>query len=260
MADHWGWRSGYTALAIGGILFAPVLWLALGRLPRLLDSAAPSRPSEIFSSRCYWALSGAFFVLCIMLWMLYAWLPNHIYERYGLSMAASGLAATAYLQASTITGMLSGGALADWTVRRVGAGRFYIAGAGLALAAPFAYLTLATTSLSMLKLSSAAFGLFSGVMVANIFAAAYDVISPRNYGLGAGTLNMIGGLAGGASIFLTGRWKESLGIHTLMGGGALAAAVSAVILVIVAGKEFGRDRQRIGLPVTWRVTSAAAKI
>lgn len=256
MADHWGWRNGYMALAIGGILLAPVLWLALARLPRLSHNAAPSRPSEIFSARCYWALSAAFFWLCVMLWMLYAWLPSYIYERFGLTMEASGFAATAYLQASTIAGMLCAGALADWTVRRVRAGRFYIAGTGLLMAAPFAYLTLATSSLSMLKLSSAAFGLFSGLMVANVFASAYDVISARNYGLGAGTLNMIGGLAGGASIFLTGRWKESLGIHTLMGGGALAAAFSAVILMIVASKQFARDRQRIGMPIHLPATSA----
>jgi hypothetical protein len=174
-----------------------------------------------------------------------------------LTMTASGFAATAYLQASTITGMLSGGALADWTVRRARAGRFYIAGAGLLIAAPFAYLTLATSSLSILKLSSAAFGLFSGMMMANVFASAYDVISTRNYGFAAGTLNMIGGVAGGASIFLTGRWKESLGIHTLMGAGALAAAVSAVLLMIVANKEFARDRERIGMPISSPAMSAA---
>jgi MFS family permease len=256
MADQWSWRNGYIALAIGGILYAPVLWLALGRVPRPAQSAAASLPSEIFSARCYRALLAAFFALCVMLWMLYAWLPSYIYERFGLSMAASGFAATAYLQASTITGMLCGGALADWTVRRVRAGRFYIAGAGLLMAAPFAYLTLATPSLPVLKLASAAFGLFAGMMVANVFASAYDVISARNYGFAAGVLNMTGGLSGGAATFLAGRWKESLGIHTLMGGGALAAVFSAVILMIVASKEFARDRQRIGMPVSLPAMSA----
>jgi MFS family permease len=56
---------------------------------------------------------------------------------------------------------------------------------------PFPYLTLAVNSLPLLKLTSSAFGFFAGLMIANLFASAYDVISRRNYGPAAGTLNML---------------------------------------------------------------------
>jgi hypothetical protein len=91
------------------------------------------------------------------------------------------------------------------------------------------------------------FGLLSGLMIANIFASAYDVISERNYGFGAGALNLVGGLSGGAAIFCAGLWKQSIGIRTLMGWAALAAAAAAVVMVVVVAARFQADRQRAGL-------------
>jgi MFS family permease len=251
MADSWGWRPAFVVLAIVGILYAPLVWARVGHVPRVEGSRLPpSSPSRVFTARCYLALSFSFFIFCIMLWMLYAWLPNYIYERYGLSMTDSGLLATLYLQASCAAGILTGGLLADHLVRRVRASRYYIASVGLLLCSPFAYLTLAVNSLPLLKLTSAAFGFFAGLMIANLFASAYDVISQRNYGLAAGTLNMLGGLAGGTAIFLAGKWKESIGIQTMMGWSAVAAALSAILMAFVVATAFERDRERSGIGET----------
>ncbi|MBI3665478.1 MAG: MFS transporter, partial [Acidobacteria bacterium] len=246
MADHTGWRAAFTWLAAVGLLYAPVLVLFFRRLPGLRTERKQdrARPGDILRSRCYLALAVAFFALCAMLWMFYAWLPSFIYERYRLSMAESGLMATLYLQSSTIAGLLSGGALADWAVKRAPAGRFYISALGLLLCAPFAWLTLAVRTLALLKIASAGFGFFAAGMMANIFASSYDVVAERNYGLAAGTLNMIGGVAGGLAMFFAGIWKESFGIEALMLWVALAAAASAVLLMIVVRRRFEADRLR----------------
>jgi hypothetical protein len=143
--------------------------------------------------------------------------------------------------------VLAGGALGDRVVKRVRAGRFYVGGLGLLACAPMAYLTLASGSLALLKLASVGFGLLAGLMIANIFAMACDVISERNYGFGAGALNLVGGLSGGAAIFCTGLWKQSIGIRTLMGWVALATASAAVALVVVVAARFEADRRRVGL-------------
>ena len=248
-ADAIGWRPGFFALTAGGIAYAVVLAWAFRKLPelRVEEGCARAAPLDILRSRCYLALAAAFFAFCMMLWMLYAWLPSFIYERYGLSMTESGFTATFYLQASSALGVLAGGALGDRIVKRVRAGRFYVGGLGLLSCAPMAYLTLASGSLGLLKLASAGFGLLSGLMIANIFASAYDVISERNYGFGAGALNLAGGLAGGAGIFCAGLWKQSIGIRTLMGWAALAAAGAAVVMVVVVAARFQADRRRVGL-------------
>ena len=213
-ADHIGWRPGFTVLAVAGAVYAAVLWKVFRRTPHLAapSSQQASKPADIFKSPCYWTLALAFFAFCTMLWMLYAWFPNFIYEHYHLSMTESGLTATVYLQISCMAGVLAGGVLADWLVQRIRSGRFLIAVAGLAGCAPFAFLSLAAGSLAIAKLSAAAFGFFAGVFVANTFAAAYDVISRQNYGLATGILNLTGGLAGGAAILAAGLWKASVGM------------------------------------------------
>lgn len=247
-AETIGWREGFFALAAAGILYALVLARALGRAGERRPDArhAPAAPLDVFRSRCYLALAAAFFVLCSMLWMLYAWLPDFLRARYGLSLARSGFTATFYLQAGSALGVLAGGVLADRAVKRVAPGRFYVAALGLLASAPLAYLTLAAESLAVLKSAAAGFGLLAGLMIANVFASAYDVIAERNYGFGAGVLNLVGGLAGGAAIFCTGLWKESFGIATLMGWVALAAMAAAGLLLLVAAASFEADRRRLG--------------
>jgi MFS family permease len=245
-ADHIGWRTGFTVLAVAGIAYGFVLWRVFHRMPHLASqgSRMAAKPAVIFKSACYWTLALAFFAFCAMLWMLYAWFPNFIYERYHLSMTESGLAATVYLQISCMAGVLAGGVLADWLVERIRSGRFLIAVAGLAGCAPFAFLSLAAGSLANAKLSAAAFGFFAGVFVANTFAAAYDVISRQNYGLVTGILNLTGGLAGGAAILAAGFWKASLGMAPLMKWQAIASGACAALLLLVVVARFALDRRR----------------
>jgi len=244
-ADHIGWRRGFTLIAVAGAAYALVLHRAFrgtrGSGSRRTPQAA--KLSNIFTSPCYWTLALAFFAFCTMLWMLYAWFPTFLYERYRLSMTDSSLTATVYLQISCIAGVLAGGVLADWLVDRVRYGRFLVAAAGLAGCAPFGFLCLAAGSLAIAKLSAAGFGLFAGLFMANTFAASYDVISRQNYGLATGILNLIGGFAGGAGILAAGLWKASLGMASLMKGQAIASGGVALLLLFVVLTRFAADRR-----------------
>ena len=245
-ADHIGWRPGFAVLAAAGAIYALVLWRAFPRDSRseIRNAHVAATPADLFKSSCYWTLALAFFAFCTMLWMLYAWFPNFIYERYHLSMTQSGLTATVYLQASCVVGVLGGGVLADWLVERVQAGRFLIGVAGLVCCTPFAFLSLAAGSLPSAKLAAAAFGFFAGVFIANIFAAAYDVIPRQNYGLGTGLLNLTGGFAGGAAMLAAGLWKASVGMTVLMKWQAIVSCAGAVLLLFVVVTRFASDRRR----------------
>lgn len=244
-ADHVGWRPGFTILAVAGTAYGIVLWRVFRRMPHVSSARVYSkaRPKGVLKSSCYWALALSFFTFCTMLWMLYAWFPSFIYEHYHLSMTASSVAATLYVQISSMAGVLLGGVLADWLVKRVRSGRFLIAGASLIGCAPFAFLSLASGPLATARLSAAAFGFFAGVFVANTFAAAYDVVSKQDYGIAAGILNLIGGLAGGAGILAASFWKASGGMAPLMKWQALASCACAILLLSVVTKRFAADRR-----------------
>lgn len=247
-ADHVGWRWGFAALAVVGVVYALYLSKALrGPEPGPMErvSRRNARSLEVFESRCYVALCLAFFMFCLMLWMLYAWLPDFLYERFHLSMSQSGLAATLYLQVSSAVGVACGGVLGDHAVKTVRGARFYATAAGAILSAPFAYLAFSSGSLLSLKIFACAFGLTGGLLMSNQFAASYDVTPERNYGFAAGALNMVGGLAGGAGILAAGLWKASIGIAHLMFWCSVATVVSGCVLAWVTTAFFRRERTRV---------------
>ena len=249
-ADHIGWRQGFFVLTVVGALYGAFLWRVLRVLPALRypeKKAASVSPLAVFRAPTFLALSAAFFSYCMMLWMLYAWLPTFLYERYHLSMTESGFTATIYLQTSSAIGVLTGGVMGDRFGKRLPGGRFYVAACGLLLCSPFAYLALVSPSLLLLKAGVTIFGLTAGLFMGNHFAACYDVTSERNYGFSAAALNMIGGFSGSAAIFLAGLWKNSLGIRGLMGWGAMSTALTAAIMIVVVARRFHEDRRRAGL-------------
>ncbi len=86
--------------------------------------------------------------------------------------------------------------------------------------------------------------MYSGLMIANVFAAACDVTPARSYSFGAGVLNMVGGISSAAMIFMAGIWKQSIGFPGMMRGVALFCMTAAVVLAIVGTRRFVAERER----------------
>ena len=243
MADHAGWRIAFLSLGCAGVAYA----LFLGRLLRDTQKAvAPTGASGpgILRSRCYGALLFAFPLFCATLWLFYAWFPDYLYSRFGLSMSQSGFAGTVFLQVSTVAGIVGGGALADWLRRTLPAARFYIAGAGLVLSAPFAFFTFATSSLPLAEVCSGAFGVFAGLMSGNAFAAACDVVPPARSGVAAGVLNMTGGFTGAAMVLVAGYAKSTIGFGALMTWSAALTGVAGCVLMLGAAAWYQKEQRR----------------
>jgi MFS family permease len=244
MADRHGWRNAFVLLAVLGCAYVPLL--AAGLRGAAVQPAGTRRLESapvgaLLRNGTYLGLSLAFFFLCVMLWMIYAWLPNHVYERMGLSMADAGLTASFWVQTGSIAGTLGGSYLADRLALRFAPARYLVVCVGLVLCAPFAWLTFAAASLAPLRAAAWAFGFFAGLMAGNVFAACCDVMPAAAYGLGTGTLNMIGGLSAGAGIFVAGRLKETLGIPSLMKWTAALAVAAALLLAAIVRARFERD-------------------
>jgi MFS family permease len=134
-------------------------------------------------------------------------------------------------------GILAGGALADRLRRRWPAARLHVAAAGVLFSAPFAYLTFSATSLNEARAFSAAFGLFGGLLAANAFSAAYDVLDSHSRGLAGGVLNMTGGISSATMIYAAGAWKDTIGFSGLMVGMAVVAVGTALALSWVASRR-----------------------
>ena len=247
-ADHVGWRVGFYSLAALGFAYAVLLWAAFRKQSELPEAGKPpeSRPIDIIKSKSWLALAAAFFTFCAMLWILLAWLALFIHERFGLTLTTSGFTATIFLQAGSAAGTVAGGFLGDRAASFVPGGRLRVGAAGLFACTPFAWFAMDTTSLQATEVCSAAFGLFGGLFMANLYAGAYDVVSERNYGIAAGALNLVGGFAGGAGVLLTGMLSPALALTFIIRFAAIAAAVMAIVQFTVVGRQFQADRGTIG--------------
>ena len=245
-ADHIGWRCGFFVLAAVGLIYSGFLFRVFPArsLPRSFKQRQ-LHSASFFRSYCFIALAALFFSFCAVLWILYAWLPSFIYERYHLTLTASGLIATLYLQSGSATGVLLGGVLGDFLAKRHAAARLQIVAWALLASAPFALAALATHSLLGMKVTALGFGLFAGFLMANIFSALYDVVERSSYGLATGTLNAIGGAGAGAAILLAGVWKQSVGIERIMLYGLALCVASSVALLLVIETRFASGNQSV---------------
>jgi MFS family permease len=243
-ADHAGWRIGFYSLALLGFGYAALIWAAFrrhGEPPPEAAKSLQSRPLDIIKSKAWLALAAAFFMFCAMLWILLAWLALFIHERFGLTLTASGFAATVFLQAGSAAGTLAGGFLGDRAANVVPGGRLRVGAAGLLACTPFAWFVLVSPSLHAAEFCSGAFGLFGGMFIANLYAGAYDVVSERNYGIAAGALNLLGGFAGGAGVLLTGLLNSTLGVAFCIRIAAIASAVMSLLLFAVVARQYQSD-------------------
>lgn len=180
------------------------------------------------------ALAGVFSLYNAVQWVLLGWFPTYLQDRLGLSMTASGFNATVYVQVCVLVGIVVGSVATDRWGRRVAGVRLYVTAVGLLLSAPFTWLAFQAASLAEARVYSALFGLFGGLLAANVFAAAYDITPVETRGLTGSLLNMSGGVAAAVMIYMAGVWRETLGIAVLLGWLTVGAVGMAGVLLAVA--------------------------
>ena len=246
VAQHVHWRMAFYSLGAAGVLYAVPYALFL-RTTRE-DMPVETKKSAGGLAVTVLARVPSFRLLCIaastlifVLWFLYTWLPNFLYDKFSLTLADAGFTATAYLQSGTAVGLLLGGVLADWLFRRTKAARFWLVSAGVLLSAPCLHLLGNSDSLLFAKVTALALGLCGGVFIVNLPPSSFDVIPADTRSSAVGLLNLIGASIAGFGALLGGMWKESVGIPNLMSFAALACVVAGLLLVFSITVYFKQD-------------------
>src|SRR6266487_2540820 len=231
IAGAFHWRLAFYLLGMFGILFAiPYAVFLKGTSEESQDETkrsgggfAIATLAKIPSYRCLCVVFPAF---TFILWLLYAWLPNFLYEKFSLGLADAGFTATVYLQTATLVGLLCGGVAADWLYRRTRAARLWLVCLGLLLTAPCVHLIGSSGSLALTKLAAVGFGLGSGIVIANLMVSSFDVVPGDTRASAVGTLNLIGAFVSGFAALLGGVWNRSVGIGALMTYAAVVAVAA----------------------------------
>lgn len=250
MAEHGRWREAFFLLGAVGLLYAAPYFLFLRRVSEEAQvetkkSGTTLAAGALMKVPSYSLLCIAFPVFVFGLWLIYAWLPNFLHEKFSLGLADAAFNATAFLQCATLVGMLSGGVLADWLFRWTKAARIWILAASLLLCAPCLYALGHNASLETTRAAAAAFGLFSGFFMGNIFPAAFEVVPGDTRASAVGVLNFFGAIVSGFATLFGGLWKKTLGFEGLTGWTALAYLLAGLALIAGIRKLFPHDYERI---------------
>jgi len=189
-----------------------------------------------------------FLLLCVVfpafvfgLWLLYGWLPSFLHDKFTLNQADAAFNATVFLQGTTAIGLLGGGVLADALYRRTKASRLWLMTASLILCAPCLHALGSSDTLIATRVSAAGFGLFSGLLMGNIFPAAFEVVPADVRASAVAILNFFGATMSGFATLFGGLWKRTLGIDGLLSLTALAYLLASGALIIGIKKLFPHD-------------------
>lgn len=170
---------------------------------------------------------GANFVAMIFL----TWMPSFLFRKFGMSLAMAGLSATAYLQISSVLGVITGGFLADRLVRQYRGGRMMAQSIGLFAGFPFIFLTGWAFSVPVLVLAMTGFGFFKGIYDASVWASLYDVVPVERRATAQGIMNGLGWLGGSAAPIAIAAAAERYGMSASISAGSVVYLLTSVLLV-----------------------------
>lgn len=251
MADRGQWRGAFLVLGAIGVLYALPYFAFL----RGVREGAPAGDRAGGGSLAFPILVRirTFLLLCVVfpvfvfgLWLLYGWLPAFLHDKFALTQSEAAFNATLFLQATTAVGLLGGGVLADALYRRTRASRLWLMSASLLLCAPCLHLLGSSDTLVATRLAAAAFGLFSGLLMGNVFPAAFEVVPHDTRASAVGVLNFCGAIVSGFATLFGGLWKQSLGIDRLLSLTAMAYVVAGAALILGIRFLFPGDQRGEG--------------
>ena len=250
VAQRFHWRVSFWLLGGAGIVFVWPLWRFLSRLPESVSrntGAEKARLGTFFGLLRIPSLRAVTLFVSVAtfgLFLVYTWLPTFLYDKFHLTLARAAFEASVYPQIGTALGLLTGTALADRFFRRTAASRFWVIVAALFGATPCILLIGASLALESTRVSAMAFGFFSGCIVGNQAAAAFDVVPASLRASSVGVLNLLGALVSGFAPFLGGLARRTIGVDRLMAFTSAVYAATGLVLVYATLRHFGRDQAR----------------
>jgi sugar phosphate permease len=268
MAQHLKWQSAFNLFGAIGVVYSIVLifalkdaakedelsltntglvrwqrhWHTVNRQagkPALQEKINPAAAfGYFFQSVSFWALLTYFALLSVAYWAIYGWLPTYMAEQFKLGQGAAGMSATAYIQIASLTGVLIGGAWADWWCRSNIRARLYVPLLGFCLAGPALYMSSTTGALALAITGLIVFGLARGFADANNMPILCQITPARYRATGYGVLNFLGCVMGGVMTYVAGALKDAnVGLEKVFQFCAGGVVVAVLLLLLVKPKK-----------------------
>jgi len=250
LAEHFGWRSGFWVLGVGGVLLAAVSPALLRDAPPRTPSAGAARAGFADALR-YLVRVPSFHVLLakamlsgVGIWIFLAWLPLYLREAFGMTLGGAGFAGTFMLQVSVVLGIAAGGWVSDRAAAAEGRRRLLVQGLCYLVAAPFLLLFLLRPGFALVAVAVSLFSLFRGLGHANENPTLCEVVPVQYRSTAIGIMNTCATAAGGVGVLLAGVLKASLGLDAIFAGISLLIALCGGALLVAYRFWATRDLAR----------------
>jgi MFS transporter, Spinster family, sphingosine-1-phosphate transporter len=251
IAELWGWRYGFQAFGLFGVVYSLVLLRVLKEHPeKNIVTASTAAVAEkinlthafknLFSKMSFYLLMFYFAVLGMVNWLVNGWMPTFLREHFNLDLGAAGISATGYIQVGSFIGVVIGGILADRWVSRTARGRIYVVIIGFLLGAPFLFLLASTQVFTIAIVSMLIFGLARGFNDANLMPILRQVADSRYIATGYGFLNLLSTIIGGLMVYVGGALKDAqIGLSSIYQVAAVVMLLATMVLfaVRINGKQ-----------------------
>ena len=237
IADASSWRNCFSWFGVVGIIYAVLLMLALKDSPKDSQDDRVKKDSvtitetlqALWFQPAFWILVVYFTLPAISGWVTKNWLPTFLADTFNLKQGPAGLSASGYIQIASFAGVLLGGTIADWWIRKTHRGRIFASALGVLLLVPallglgFAWNIGAAIGFMIL------FGLGWGFFDCNNMPILCQIARPEHRATGYGFMNLVSISVGAVATVALG-WMRDHKINF-----STAFAVSAAVALLSAG-------------------------
>lgn len=181
----------------------------------------------------FWALLG------IVGWMIMGWLPTYYEETFSLSQNDAGRFGSLYIYPFSLVGVLIGGGLADFYLKKYADSRIRIPLIALLIAAPAVFIASSSFHI-ILTVAGFAVYAFTRVFSDTNMMPILSIISDKRYrATGYGVLNMFSTIVGGIGLYASGILKDAnIDFSTMFKGAAGLLLICAGILFLIKKQIF----------------------
>lgn len=221
LAENHSWNYAFSLFGLIGVGYAIGLLALLRDRPLYQVSGDQSKEMaktpaigftsallSLFRNRSFnlvmiiWGLAGA------ISWMIKGWLPTYYKEQFNLSQTDAGVYSTIYFYPAVLTGVVGGGALADWWSRTNPRARMWLPAIGFLIAVPGVFLASYTTVLWATVIGFVIYALTRPFIDANMMPILGMIADKRYLATGYGFLNLCSCIIGGAGIYAAGALRD----------------------------------------------------
>jgi MFS transporter, Spinster family, sphingosine-1-phosphate transporter len=249
IADTSTWRNAFYWFGAAGVAYAFILLLFLRDSKQsVAEGSRQKQASPVTVGATLKGLLGVGSFLILVLyftlpampgWAVKSWLPTHLATAFNLKQGPAGMSATGYVTMASFAGVLIGGAIADWWMRKGGIrGRIYTSALGTALCVPALLLLGFAPSLPVALIGMVMFGLGFGIFDCNNMPILCQLVRPEYRATGYGIMNMVSISTGAGVTWAMGAMRDrgiSLSIAFTLS--AIVAAIGALSILFARPRE-----------------------